>query len=234
MRAFFQWLLSSVGKKYLLAGSGLALFGFLVTHLAANLLLLVRDGGRAFNTYPHNLEKWGALLEGAELGLLGVFLLHVALAIGISMKARRARGGNIGHSPKTKGGASHLSLASRSMIFTGLFILVFLVIHLVHFKYGAGVSQGYITDINGEPARDLYRLVVESFSEPGWVAFYVIAMAVLGFHLRHGIWSAFQSLGWMSAPLNARLYLVAMLLAAVMAGGFALIPLVLFLRGGSS
>lgn len=236
MRALFQWLLSSVGKKYILAATGLGLFGFLITHLAANLFILAGDGGTVFNTYPHQLEKWGSLLYVAEFGLLGIFVVHVALAIVVSIAARRARGTNIGHAAQTKGGASHFSLASRWMIVTGILILGFVVIHLFHLKFGPGIAQGYITDINGEQARDLYRLVIESFTQPGWALFYCVCMVVLGFHLRHGIWSAFQSLGlgtMMSGASNSPAYRIALIAAVLMAGGFLLIPLVVFMRGGS-
>lgn len=233
MRSFFQWLLSSVGKKYLLAVTGLALVGFLVTHLAANLTLLAGDGGTMFNTYPHQLQKWGGLLIAAELGLLGVFIAHLGLAIAVTVVARRARGLQ-GHPARSKGGASHFSPASRGMIFTGLAILVFVVVHVFHFKFGPGEAQGYITDIAGEPARDLYRLVAESFTDPRWVAFYCAAMLIFGFHIRHGIWSAFQSLGLMTASASPRAYWISWVIAVLMAGGFFVIPLVLWLRGGVS
>ena len=81
------------------------------------------------------------------------------------------------------------------MILTGLVLLAFLVIHIWQFKFGPAIEEGYVAQLHGENVRDLHRLVVETFKKPGYVLFYVFSMSLLGMHVRHGFWSALQSMG---------------------------------------
>ena len=120
------------------------------------------------------------------------------------------------------------------MIITGIILAVFITYHVITFKYGPGVSDGYVTNINGVEMRDLYRLVVESFQNVYIMLGYVICMILLGFHLRHGFWSAFQSLGVQHKRLVPLIYGVGILLAFVLAIGFLFIPIYIYFTGGAA
>lgn len=220
---------STVARKFFMGFSGLAFFGFLITHLAANSLLILGDS-KPFNEYAFRLHNLGEILYILEAGLLAVFLLHVITAIAVTMTNKRSRHHRYAEVGDA-GGASKKTFASRSMIYTGLIILVFTVVHIWMFKFGPGMEQGYVTEIHGQEARDLYRLVYEKFSNPAWVAAYVGVMIVLGFHLRHGIWSGLQSIGFAHPKYTPRLYLLGTLAAAIMAIGFLMLPIIIFLRG---
>jgi succinate dehydrogenase / fumarate reductase, cytochrome b subunit len=209
--------------------SGLAFFGFLITHLAANSLLLLKNPD-PFNEYAFRLHNLGEILYILEAGLLAVFVLHVITAIAVTAQNRRARLQAYGTGGDA-GGASKKSFASRSMIYTGLIILVFTIGHVWMFKFGPGIEAGYVTELHGQEARDLHRLVYEKFQNPAWVAAYVAVMIVLGLHLRHGIWSGLQSLGIAHPKYSPRLYQLGTLVAAIMAVGFLILPVYIYLRG---
>lgn len=224
-------LRSSLGKKYLMAVSGLAMVGFLATHLLGNLQLF--GDGVAFNKYAKGLADLGPLLWVMELGLIAIFLLHVAVAFGLFASNRKARGiTRYEHAQVSKRGPSYMSPLSRNMIITGGVIGVFIVVHVLHMKYGLFSSPeiaNATVKINGEDAPDLYIRVVDAFKNPVWVAFYVGVLTFVGMHLRHGFWSAFQSLG----ALNHRLEKPAVLAGAVVGGatalGFIGIPIYIFI-----
>ena len=132
---------------------------------------------------------------------------------------------------------SRKSLASVSMIFTGPVLLAFLIFHLKMFKFGPEVAEGYIdqqlTQIHGEKVRDIHRLAMEAFSNKWAVIGYVAVMLMLGLHLSHGFWSAFQSLG-MDHPYYAPIiYSAGIVFAIVMAVGFLLLPVLIYFRGGA-
>ena len=219
-RSFFT---SSVGSKYLIAFSGLALVGFLVGHLAGNLLIYVSPD--AFNHYGEAMIH-NPLLIPAELGLLALFLLHAYKAARLFLGATKAR--PVGYARKEWAGyTSRKSWASTTMILTGTFLLVFVPLHLKTFKYG----PHYVAPDGG---RDLWRLMVEVFSRPGYVVFYSIGMAIVGFHLWHGVSSAFQSLGTDRTSLSARIRVVGWILAVIVGGGFFTIPLYVYFLGARS
>lgn len=227
-------LSSSLGKKYLMAVSGLSIVGFLVVHLLGNLLLYSSDG-TAFNTYAKGLHDLGPLLYVAEIGLIGIFGLHIVLAFMLTSKNKGARGSKYAGGQKSKGGPSYYSAASRNMIITGMVILVFLVTHVMHFKYGLFSSEAIAaktTMIGDESSMDLYARVVEAFKDPKWVVFYVAVMTFVGAHMRHGFWSAFQSLGALNHRLEKPAVALGLIVAIVMAGGFLGIPVYIFLTQG--
>lgn len=217
-----QMLSSSVGRKYLMAVSGLSLVLFTILHLLGNLALYLPTG-TVLNAYADNLMSYGALTTAAEVGLLAVFALHIVMAIVIKRCHAAARP-NRYRIQKSKG-ILQSNVASRSMIISGIVLLVFLIVHVIQFRFGPSIADGYIFDLEGRQVRDLYRLVVEVFQSPVTVSFYVGAMVVLGLHLRHGFWSAFQSLG-MVAPRYSRLfYATGLVLGVVLAVGFLFIPI---------
>lgn len=227
-------LWSSVGKKLITGVTGLALVGFLVAHLIGNLLILV--GAEAFNHYAKFLHELGhgAAVIIAEIGLLAFFLFHTVTGISIWLKKRKAAGGPGGGSGGGRyavaghaGGPSRKGVSSQNMIWTGLIILLFVVLHIVHFKFGPDASDGYVFyDSMGVQMRDLHALVITEFQNPFIVGLYVLAMLLLGLHLRHGVWSALQSIGISNPKLTPMLYTAAGAFGLLLAFGFLILPLI--------
>jgi len=228
MIPFNKALTSSLGKKYVMGITGLSLLGFMVTHLVANLTLYWPDP-ELFNLYPHKLKQWGSLLTVAELALAGLFATHASMAVWLYQDKRKA-GGTYASERETKGGNSRFNASSRAMMVTGTLLLVFLVAHVLHFRLG----PYYETMIDGEPARDLYRLVQEEFRNPVVAGLYSVVMLYLGLHVRHGFWSAFQSLGLMKPEWSGRIYALAAAIAFVFTIGFLFIPMWFYLDAPGS
>ncbi len=222
MAYLIRFFTSSVGTKMIVALTGLGFAAFLVLHLAANLLVLVDEA--AYNEYSHHLIS-NPLIYVAEAGLVLLFLIHAYKAVTNYFANRTARGG--AYEMQTRAGhTSRKSLASTTMIVTGTWLLVFMVLHLKTFKFG----PWYATP--GGDMRDLARLVNEVFRAPLYVVFYVLSMAVVGLHLRHGVSSAFQSLGLAHPRYTPFILKAGIVVAVVMGLGFALIPVVIYLAGG--
>jgi succinate dehydrogenase / fumarate reductase cytochrome b subunit len=219
-----SFLSSTVGSKLLVAVTGLSLVGFLVLHLIGNLLVFL--GPETFNHYSHKLIS-NPLVIPAEIGLVVLFLLHAWKTIQLTLVSARARPTSY-EVKKRAGHTSRKSLASSTMIVSGLFLLLFVPIHVKTFKYGAWYDTA-------EPGvRDLYRLVMEIFRSPGYVAFYVVGMIVVGFHLWHGAASSVQTLGADTPRVTPRVRQIGIALALVIAVGFISIPLWVFFTGGRS
>jgi succinate dehydrogenase / fumarate reductase cytochrome b subunit len=180
-----RYICSSIGKKQVMAITGFLLILFLLAHLLGNFLFLL--GADAFNTYGHMMIN-NPLLIPMELGLLAIFISHLTLAIWTTIENKAARPTPY-YFKTTRGGGSNF--ASSTMPYTGLVILIFIIAHLIHFKYGAY----YTTNVNGVEMRDLYKVVVEYFQNKIWVLWYLFAMISTGIHVAHGFQSVFQSLG---------------------------------------
>ena len=158
-----------------------------------------------------------------ELGLLTLVLLHAAT--GIHIFWRRSQSRSTGYDTyASKGNPSLQSLSSRTMIVTGVVLGTFLVTHLLTFKFGTY----YTTTLVGQDVRDIARLVVEKFQEPAYTFSYVSVMVLLGFHLRHGIWSALQSVGTMAKSVRMIVYGLSFVGAAAIATGFLILPLAIY------
>lgn len=226
MQALRAALWSSVGKKLLTGATGLLLSGFVIVHLIGNLTLLI--GADAFNHYAHFLESLlhGWLIYAFEVGLVAVLLVHAVSAVFVSL-LDKARARPVAYRKQgNAGGSSRKSLSSRSMIVTGPLILLFIVIHVRMFKFGAAET---IALAGGGEMRDIYGLVVSSFKN-GWItAYYVAMMAVLGLHLWHGIWSSFQSLGWTNDRLLPCIRRAGIAFAVLLAIGFLFLPIYIYL-----
>jgi succinate dehydrogenase / fumarate reductase cytochrome b subunit len=225
MPSLLKALQSQVGRKLLTGITGIGLIIFLIGHLAGNLTLF--GDAQAFNEYTFGLESLGWLLYTVEFILLVGFVLHAYVGVSIwwNRRKNRPQGYAEYHS---KGGPSHLTWSSRTMIFTGIVLLIFLVIHLDSFKFG----ETETIMLNGEQARDLKALVIEKFQSP-WYAFgYTFVMVLLGFHLGHGFWSAFTSLTMRHNKFSGFIYTVGIVFALLLAVGFIFIPLYIYFTGG--
>ncbi len=222
-------LKSTIGRKVIMAVSGIFLMLFLVVHLAGNLTLFVPDGGQMFNSYADKLHQLGPLLYVAEAGLLAIFLFHVISAFQVYAEKRRARPDHYAVSA-SKGGPSKNTVASRSMIYTGLILLVFIPAHIWMFKYNAGQPFAYV-EAGEHQMKNLYSVVVNAFQNPVIAFGYTAVMLLLGLHLRHGFWSALQSLGAMCPKGSAVIYTAGLVFAILMAGGFLVLPLYFYFCG---
>jgi len=225
---FSKTILTSLGKKFFMALSGLALSGFIVVHLAGNIALLYPDKD-PFNKYAHFLENLGGLLYFAELLLAAIFVIHFIFAVYVQLgnwSARPKRYAAIKNARHT----SKKSFASVTMIYTGLMIIVFTILHLLHFKYGEVMMY---TTSDGLYVRDLYTLVYQFFSNIWNVIFYITVMILLGFHISHGVWSAFQSLGISGKRFTYYMQKFGYTFAVLMGFGFLFLPIyIYFVSGG--
>jgi len=224
-------LKSTIGRKVIMAISGIFLMLFLVVHLAGNLTLFVPDGGEMFNKYAYALHSLGPLLYVAEAGLLAIFLFHVITAFLVHAEKKRARPERY-EVTASKGGPSKNTVASRSMIYTGIILLIFIPAHIWMFKFNAGQPFDYV-EAGGSEMKNLYSVVVSAFQNVWIVAGYTTVMLLLGFHLRHGFWSALQSLGAMCPKGSAFIYTAGLVFAVLMAGGFLILPIWFYFCGGS-
>jgi succinate dehydrogenase / fumarate reductase, cytochrome b subunit len=217
---FRRYFSSSVGTKLLIGITGLLLFVYLVLHLAGNALVFA--GPDVFNEYSHQLIS-NPLIVPIEIGLLLVFLLHIYKAIrnfGANAAARP-----VGYQKKINAGhTSRKGFASSTMIATGIVLALFVIVHVKQFKFGS-----YYQTVADAAVRDLYRTEVEVFSNPFWVVVYVIGTIVVGIHLRHGIASGFQSIGFDHPLYTRRLTTWSLALAAIIGGGLAIIPIWVYL-----
>lgn len=219
LRWFANALDSSVGRKALMALTGLFLFVFLIGHLAGNLTLFFDADGTAFNAYVEKIKSFGALVYVAEVGLAALFLAHIALGIRLTLQNREAR------RQKYVVRATHgrETPASGSMIVTGLVVGGFLIVHLFDFRFDDGFTE--------DPA----ALVKETLHGPLRALIYLLAMVALALHLSHGIRSAFQSLGASHPRWNVVLERTGTALAVLIGLGFAAFPVYfLFLWDGAS
>ncbi|HOW65304.1 MAG TPA: succinate dehydrogenase cytochrome b subunit [Candidatus Paceibacterota bacterium] len=188
MKKWFRLLGSSIGKKYLLAITGCMLFGFVVVHLLGNLQIFL--GPEALNTYAHFLQSKPLMVWAFRLFLLVVAGLHVFLAIQVWAENKRAR--PVGYACPDPVEASY---ASRTMIVTGLVVACFIVYHLLHFTVKAFHPEyaGMKDPVTGY--LDVYRMMIQGFSNVWISCFYILGTSLLSFHLSHGISSMFQSFG---------------------------------------
>lgn len=223
--------ISGIVRKFISGFTGIVWTLFVLVHLLGNLSLFSIDG-TAFNKYAHFLESTGALLYVAEVSLVIFLLMHAIMGIQVWLGKRRARPENY-KLYKTAGHKSKQTLASRYMIVSGSVLMLFLILHVATFKYNLHLSiipMTTVPGIDGE-IRDLHKIVWEAFQSPIVAFAYTAVMLFLGLHLRHGIWSAMQSLGLMKPKYTPVIYTVGGILALVLAVGFLSIPLFIYFSG---
>ena len=224
---FSMSIFSSLGKKIFMGITGLTLSGFIVVHLIGNLALLNPDKD-PFNKYAHFLQNLGTALYVAEFFLVAIFLIHFFYAIFVKVECWLARPKRYSI-VKNAGHTSKKTYFSTTMIWTGLVIITFTVLHLIHFKYGEVIMY---TTKDGMVIRDLYTLVYSFFSNIWNVIFYVVVMILLGFHVSHGFWSAFQSLGISGARFTKLAQQFGYVFAVIMGVGFLFLPVWIFIEAG--
>ncbi len=208
MRTFFR---SSIGLKAVMAVSGLLMVGYLLTHVAANLLVF--RGPTLINTYSALLHSQPAFLWAARVVLIVALVAHVWSAIVLTRRERAARPIAYGmRRPQVS------TLGSRTIRWGGLVILFFLVWHILQFTTGTVLPSRFIA---GDPHGNVFR----AFRIPWVVALYVVSMAAVGLHLFHGTWSAFRSLGLVKPSEHALRHKTSLVVAGLVWLGFTIIPL---------
>ncbi|HUX54599.1 MAG TPA: succinate dehydrogenase cytochrome b subunit [Williamwhitmania sp.] len=214
---------SSIGKKLVMSISGLFLLLFLALHLTINLLLLV--GSDAFNIAA-NFMGTNPIIKIME-PLLGLgFVIHITYATIITLRNQTARPQGY----KTVDQSQASSWQSRNMYVLGLIVFTFLVIHISNFFWQLKFGAVPTVTVDGVEMHNTYLLVSSLFTTVWWInPLYIIGALALGYHLSHGFWSAFQTIGWNNSVWIKRLKVVSYLYAVVIAGGFSVISLYFWL-----
>jgi succinate dehydrogenase cytochrome b subunit len=202
---------TTVGKKAVMAVTGVILFGFVVGHLLGNLQIYLSP--EKINHYSAALHSMPALLWGARFTLLVSVFLHIWASWQLVLLQRAAR--PIGYVKKVN---AHSTYASRTMVWSGPIILVFVIFHLLHFTFGAIHPGGPFSE------HDVYNNVVAGFQVWPVSLFYIIAMILLCYHLYHGLWSMFQTLGISHPVYTPWLRTLAKIVALLIAIGNISIP----------
>jgi succinate dehydrogenase / fumarate reductase cytochrome b subunit len=208
---------SSIGKKLVVALTGLALVGFLLAHLAGNLLVF--GGQESFNTYAQTLRDIGPGLWVVRFLLLALAGTHVLLALRLQAENSAARG-----APYAVQRRLVASPAARSMLLTGLLVLAFVLYHLAHFTWRVAHPE-FAGRLDAAGPDDVYSMVVGSFGQPLIAGLYLVAIVLLGLHLSHGVSSVFQTLGFRHPRWERTLARVGPAFGTLVAAGYLSIPL---------
>ncbi len=211
MKTIVGFLTSSVGRKLLVGLTGFFLLSFLIVHLTINLFLFKMDAGETFDTYSEFMATY-PLIRPLEWVLFAGFLIHIVVGgwLWFYNRGKRPSRYAVNRSSDTS------ELSSRIMFWTGAFVLVFLVIHIDTF---------FVTSRFFDTGKTMYELVVEAFQNPWYVGFYIVALGFLGYHLRHGFQSAFQTFGIRGTKYEKLINAVGVLFWLVIPVCFAAMPL---------
>ena len=202
-----QTLGSSIGKKLMMAVTGMAFIGFLMAHLAGNLTIY--GGKDAFNGYAEKLHSLGALLKLAEAGLIAFAIIHIGTGLWLFYRNYNARPQKYAVN-KSGGGRT---IGSRTMPYTGLFLLLFVIVHLANFTFADKTNT------------TIFEIVSGAFRSPYYVGFYVLAVVVAAVHVSHGFWSAFQTLGLNHSKYMPAIMVLSIVVAVMVGVGFGFLPI---------
>ncbi len=207
---------STNGKKVVMAITGAMMFLFVIGHLLGNLQVF--EGPEKINSYAHFLHSIGEILWIVRITLIVAIILHITATVQLALRNKRAR--PLGYSRKE---AINSSYASRTMYWSGPIVLVFIVFHLLQF------TAGYLHPEAAFIPGDVYHNLVAGF-QVWWVsAWYIFAICLLGFHLRHGLWSMFQSVGLAHPRHTPLLKKAALAIAVLIVLGYISIPISILL-----
>jgi succinate dehydrogenase / fumarate reductase cytochrome b subunit len=197
---------SSVGKKLMMAATGLFFCVFLVLHLAGNMTIYM--GKDAFNSYAEHLHALGPLLVLAEWGLLIFAVIHISTGLFLFYQNFKARPTRYAVNKRAGG----RTLGSATMPYTGVILLLFVIIHLFNFHF---VDKTHTT---------IFQIVSNAFAQPGYVLIYTFAMITAAVHVSHGFWSAFQTLGANHPKYTRLLRGLSLVFCLIVGIGFGFIP----------
>jgi succinate dehydrogenase / fumarate reductase, cytochrome b subunit len=224
MNWFSNFFSSTIGRKVVMALTGLFIILFLVVHLIGNLQLLKSDSGQAFNIYAKVMTS-NPFIKVISWVNYTAILVHVIWSIMITRRNRASRG--------SKGYAvvdNSSYWTSRNMGILGTFIFIFIIIHLRDFWYEMHWGGIPTATYDGVQYKNLYDVVNHVYSQVWFVALYVVSMALLGFHLFHGFGSAFQTLGLNHVKYNPVIKYTGVAFAIVVPALFALIPIYMYIN----
>lgn len=207
MTWFFNLLGSSIGKKLMMAVTGLGFCGFLAGHLAGNLTIY--GGKDSFNSYAEHLHALGPLVTAAEWGLLTFALIHVLTGTLLFYGNFRAR--PVRYAVNKSGGGR--TIGSRTMPYTGFLVLSFVIFHLINFHF---VDK---TDTT------IFQIVSAAFQDPIYMSIYICAMAIVAIHVSHGFWSAFQTIGANHPKYMPLIKGLSIVFAVIVGLGFGFLPI---------
>lgn len=229
---FYQ---SSIGKKWVVALTGIVLIAYVIGHLIGNLQIFLpaQEGVRQINKYGHFLHSLGAGLWAVRIFLFICFALHIVTAIQLAMENRAARPQRYATVKYTQA-----SPAGRTMVISGLIILVFVIFHVLHFTTHTVASAGFkdlqpvplAANAPGESGWDVYGMMIRGFQNPLVSAFYIIGMVLLAMHLSHGFGSLMQTLGLNTKQLAPIWVNGGRVLAVLICLGFISIPVAVLLH----
>ncbi len=218
---------SSIGQKLLMSLSGLFLIVFLLVHLGLNSLLLFDSTGELFNLAAHFMGT-NPVMHTMEPLLAAGFIIHITYGAILTLqnqKARPIKYEKVDQSESSK-------WASRNMFVLGGLVFIFLIIHLANFFVKMKITGvDFKVTYNGEEMDNAYVLVTNCFNMWWYSVIYVIGAVLLGLHLSHGFWSAFQTIGLSNGPWRKRLTIVGNIYTIIVAGGFAAIPIFFLVKG---
>jgi succinate dehydrogenase / fumarate reductase cytochrome b subunit len=218
-----KMLTSTLGRKLLMSLTGLFLISFLTVHLIGNLAIFKADNGLSFNAYAAFMST-NPLISTVSYLLYAGILLHVIVAFILYFSNSSARPVKY----KTQKAGENSSWASRSMTLLGILILAFLFMHLKDFwwqyKYGGGYE--FTLDANGN--RDIYALVIQQFNTTASLVLYLIGLAALFLHLKHGFQSAFQTLGLEDKKYTPAIKAIGLVYSIIVPIGFAVMPIYVY------
>ncbi len=221
---------SSIGRKFMMGLTGFFLIIFLLTHLSVNLTLLAGAMDANGNTLPKDeilfnqashFMATNPLIQVMQFVLAAGFLYHIILGCILTFKNKKARGNS---SYKTNNWKAHTPIASRTMIYTGGLVLIFLVIHIIDFLIPIKSGQVYVYDLGD------YQLVKEKFSNIIYLIIYVTSFITLGVHLSHGVKSAFQSVGVNHKSYNPTIKKIGMAYFMFISIGFSVIAIYMYMN----
>lgn len=213
---------SSVRSKVVMALSGLVLVSYVIFHMLGNLQVF--EGAHALNNYVAFLRDMPILLWTARIGLLSLAVLHIVLAIRLTLRNRRAR--PVAYAVREYRQAS---FASRTMAASGLVLLLFIIFHLLHLTAGV-IDPSSADRLDAEGYRDVYGKIVHAFQNPLIAALYLAGQLGLGLHLNHAVTSSIQTLGLEHAAFNRFFKAAGPTVALVVVLGNVAIILAIFLR----
>ncbi|MBN1104069.1 MAG: succinate dehydrogenase cytochrome b subunit [Deltaproteobacteria bacterium] len=210
MNWLFRTVISSIGKKQIMAVTGLGFCLFLATHLAGNLTLY--GGKELFLSYVDHLHALGYLITAAEIGLVVFALAHVITGLFLFFENVMAR--PVRYAVKRSAGGR--TIGSATAPYTGILILVFILIHLLTFRF---VDKTTTND---------FLILTQKFAHSGWAIFYIVGVIIVAVHVSHGLWSGFQTLGLNHPKYMPLIRKGGILFSVVVGAGFASIPLFVF------
>lgn len=216
MSVLARLIKSTLGKKYLMAITGIGLFVFVIGHLVGNLQIFL--GAESINRYGQFLQTTPEILWPARIGLLAFVFIHIAAGIALAIENRQARDQQ--YEVKRIVDASK---ASRTMMMSGCVIFAFVVFHLAHFTLMT-VHPEYRHLHDAQGRHDVYRMMVFGFQNEYVSVFYVISIGLLCWHLSHGVGAMFQSLGLKNDVYAARIDRFSQVAAMIIFAGYASIP----------